>query len=320
MRGTIFKIPDSVSAEDVEEVCHTIEGLKPFNSYNIAVSCIHDLDEGHWSDWSEETTGVTLESAPSRPPDVCYNVEKVNKDRPHQLMLMWKTLNAHDANGHILGYEVSYRQKKHPFLSRIVNTTNLKMVFEVTEEELEVAVRAYNSAGGSPYSHIKIDPRLCQTDLQLGKTYRINVYPISYELCGPPKSINANLNGALLGAVRLHIEDVTKDTVSVQWEWQQMEVHTKVLQYRVLLRMGMTQIDSFPVWPDVKQHTFFKLRANTAYSVHLVVETPNDNISSEIIPIKTNDFDFSERIIFTACGILLLILSIGIIFMLYRIV
>ncbi|CAB1320220.1 unnamed protein product, partial [Coregonus sp. 'balchen'] len=227
----------------------TDKWTQPFSSYIIAVSCI--LSYGHWSDWSMETTGTTLESAPSRSPDICYHMETVNKQGPHHLMLMWKALDVHDAHGRILGYQVSYTQTKHPSLSVTTNTTDLKVVLVVSEEELEVTVMAYNSAGGSPYSHLKIDPSLHQmrrlwvnseddrlvlqwdvghislpvsevahewaTDaahptsshwkrvngstrstvlkdhLQPGTTYRINVYPISNQLCGPPKSIFANL-------------------------------------------------------------------------------------------------------------------------------
>ncbi|KAJ7993776.1 hypothetical protein DPEC_G00258210 [Dallia pectoralis] len=381
--GKWIQISESVSVgeEKKEEVSHTIEGLKPSSSYDIAVSCTHYFNEGPWSDWSSEITVSTQESAPSRPPDVFYNVKKVNKAGLHELMLMWKTLSADDANEHILGYQVSYRQQMHPV--RTINTTSLKIVFEVAEEVLEVAVMAYNTAGGSPYSHLTIDPHLCQTlppvrslwvysednmlilqwdvghislpvnevaietitndikhsssshwkqvngssrsatlqaDLQLGKTYRINVYPISYNLCGPPESIDANQNGALLGAARLHIEGVSTHAVTVQWEWQrqQTEMDTRVRHYQVLLMMGNMQIDSLPVWPDVRQHTFFKLRASTAYSVHLVVETPHDNISREIIPIKTKEFESNETILFSVCGIFLLILCIGIVFILHK--
>ncbi|XP_041756534.1 interleukin-6 receptor subunit beta isoform X2 [Coregonus clupeaformis] len=372
------QIPAYVPVEYPDKTVYTIEGLKPFSSYIIAVSCI--LSYGHWSDWSMETTGTTLESAPSRSPDICYHMETVNKQGPHHLMLMWKALDVHDAHGRILGYQVSYTQTKHPSLSVTTNTTDLKVVLVVSEEELEVTVMAYNSAGGSPYSHLKIDPSLHQTvssvrrlwvnseddrlvlqwdvghislpvsevahewatdaahptsshwkrvngstrstvlkdHLQPGTTYRINVYPISNQLCGPPKSIFANLEyGTLLGAIGMHVVDVTKNTVTVQWEWQRKELHTKVLRYRVILRLGEIQVESLPVWPDVWQHTFLKLRANTGYSVHLLAETSNDNISREIIPIKTNIFEQNE-IMFTSCLIILLTLGLGVFFILSR--
>uniref|UniRef100_A0A674BPQ8 Interleukin-6 receptor subunit beta-like n=1 Tax=Salmo trutta TaxID=8032 RepID=A0A674BPQ8_SALTR len=319
-------------------------------------------------------------TAPSRPPDICYHMEMVNKQGPHHLMLMWKALDVYDAHGHILGYQVSYTQTKHPSLSVTTNTTDLKVVLVVTEDEFEVTVMAYNSAGGSPYSHLKIDLSLHQTlpsvrrlwvnseddrlvlqwdvghislpvsevanewatdaahptsshwkrvngstrstvlkdHLQPGTTYRINVYPISNQLCGPPKSIIANLEyGTLLGAVGMHVVDVTKNTVTVQWEWQRKEVHHKVLKYRVILCLGEIQVESIPVWPDVWQHTFFKLRANTGYSVNLLAETSNDNISREIIPIKTHIFEHNE-IIFTVCLIVLLTLGLGVFFILSR--
>ncbi|XP_035642342.1 interleukin-6 receptor subunit beta [Oncorhynchus keta] len=372
------EIPAYVLVESAEKAVYTIEGLKPFSSYIIAVSCI--LSFGHWSDWSMETTRTTLESAPSRPPDICYHLETVNKQGPHHLMLMWKALDVYDAHGHILGYQVSYTQTKHPFLSVTTNTTDLKVVLVVTEDELEVTVMAYNSAGGSPYSHLKIDLSLHQTlpsvrrlwvnseddrlvlhwdvghislpvsevanewatdaahptsshwkrvngstrstvlkdHLQPGTTYRINVYPISNQLCGPPKSIFANLEyGTLLGAVGMHVVDVTKNTVTVQWEWQRKEVHPKVLRYRVILRLGEIQVESIPVWPEVWQHTFFKLRANTGYSVNLLAETSNDNISREMIPIKTHIFEHNE-IMFTFCLIVLLTLGLGVFLILSR--
>lgn len=54
------QIPAYVLVANAEKAVYTIEGLKPFSSYIIAVSCI--LSFGHWSDWSMETTGTTQES------------------------------------------------------------------------------------------------------------------------------------------------------------------------------------------------------------------------------------------------------------------
>ncbi|KAL0978932.1 hypothetical protein UPYG_G00178040 [Umbra pygmaea] len=321
------------------------------------------------------------DKAPSKPPDVCYNVEKVNKEGPHHLMLLWKALDFQDANGLVIGYQVSYRQINHPFLSGTTNTTGLKTVFEVTEDGLEVSVMAYNSAGGSPKYHLMIDQSIHQMlppvrrlwvnseedglllqwdighislpvnevaiewatnsthpttshwkrvngssrstvlkdNLQPWTIYIVNVYPISYQLCGPPISIYADLkHGALLGVAQLHIEHVTINTVTVQWQWQQMEVLPKVLQYRILLMLGKIPVESFPVWPDVRQHTFFKLLANKDYSIHLVVETSNDNISREIITIKNSDVEASDKNIVTTCLIALLIITIGLFFILYK--
>uniref|UniRef100_A0A674BP86 Interleukin-6 receptor subunit beta-like n=1 Tax=Salmo trutta TaxID=8032 RepID=A0A674BP86_SALTR len=338
------EIPAYVLVANAEKAVYTIEGLKPFSSYTIAVSCI--LSFGHWSDWSMETTGTTQESAPSRPPDICYHMEMVNKQGPHHLMLMWKALDVYDAHGHILGYQVSYTQTKHPSLSVTTNTTDLKVVLVVTEDEFEVTVMAYNSAGGSPYSHLKIDLSLHQTlpsvrrlwvnseDDRLVLQWDVGhiSLPVSEvanewatDAAHPTSSHWKRVNGstrstvlkALLGAVGMHVVDVTKNTVTVQWEWQRKEVHHKVLKYRVILCLGEIQVESIPVWPDVWQHTFFKLRANTGYSVNLLAETSNDNISREIIPIKTHIFEHNE-IIFTVCLIVLLTLGLGVFFILSR--
>ncbi|KAL0978933.1 hypothetical protein UPYG_G00178050 [Umbra pygmaea] len=57
--GKWIQIPFSVPEDRNETVSHTIEGLKHYSRYSIAISCIYIT---HWSDWSIEINGTTSES------------------------------------------------------------------------------------------------------------------------------------------------------------------------------------------------------------------------------------------------------------------
>uniref|UniRef100_G3PP97 Fibronectin type-III domain-containing protein n=1 Tax=Gasterosteus aculeatus aculeatus TaxID=481459 RepID=G3PP97_GASAC len=152
---TWTEAPESVAAHEDETLTYTIKDLLVSTTYRAAVACTEE--SGIQSDWSAEVSGRTLDRAPSRPPEVCYRVEK--RDSGSLLLhLMWKDLDLRDAGGRILGYRVTYETKQQP-RRRVQNVTAVTALLVVEEGNCSVAVAAFNSAGYGPAARLAIDPR-----------------------------------------------------------------------------------------------------------------------------------------------------------------
>ncbi|XP_035798723.1 interleukin-6 receptor subunit beta isoform X2 [Amphiprion ocellaris] len=141
-------LPDSVSVGADRQLIFTIKHLQTFSVYRAAASCKPKV--GVWSDWSSETSGKTLDRAPSKPPDVCYRLDKTNSDGSLLLYLMWKAPDPGDAGGRILGYQVSCD-------GSVQNVTGAMALLVVEEGNCSVA--AFNTAGRSPAAHLKVEQR-----------------------------------------------------------------------------------------------------------------------------------------------------------------
>ncbi|CAK6976184.1 interleukin-6 receptor subunit beta [Scomber scombrus] len=154
---------DSIPALRQQMLVHTIKDLQPFTVYTFSVAC--RMEFGIWSDWSSDVTARTLERAPSRPPEVCYRVEKTDSGKATLLHLMWKDLDRHEAGGRILGYQVSYEQVKTPPVQnrRIQNMTGVTAPLVVDDGNYSVTVTAFNEAGYGPAAHLSIDTRRQRT-------------------------------------------------------------------------------------------------------------------------------------------------------------
>ncbi|XP_051807209.1 interleukin-6 receptor subunit beta [Acanthochromis polyacanthus] len=141
-------LPDSISVGADRQLIFTIKHLQTFSVYRAAASC--KLEVGFWSDWSDDISGKTLDRAPSKPPDVCYRLEKTNSNGSLLLFLMWKAPDPGDAGGRILGYQVSCD-------GSVQNVTGAMALLVVEEGNCSVA--AFNTAGRSPATHLKVDRR-----------------------------------------------------------------------------------------------------------------------------------------------------------------
>ncbi|XP_068559635.1 interleukin-6 receptor subunit beta [Cebidichthys violaceus] len=154
--------PDSVPAHEDQTLSYTIKDLLVSTVYRAAVACREE--SGFWSDWSSDVSTRTLDKAPSRPPEVCYRVEKNDSGGSFLLHLMWKDLNLRDAGGPILGYQVSYepsknKKKKKQQQQLQQNATEVTALLEVEEGNCSVTVAAFNAAGYGPAAHLSIDPQ-----------------------------------------------------------------------------------------------------------------------------------------------------------------
>ncbi|XP_023250752.1 interleukin-6 receptor subunit beta-like [Seriola lalandi dorsalis] len=150
--------PDFLRVHRDNKLVHTVKDLLPFTVYRAAVACRRG-ESGIWSNWSPDVTVTTLERVPSRPPEVCYRVERNDSGESLLLHLMWKGLDLHEAGGRILGYQVSYEPvtRRHLQDRLIRNVTGVMDTLVVEEGNYSVTVTAFNKAGYGPAANLSID-------------------------------------------------------------------------------------------------------------------------------------------------------------------
>uniref|UniRef100_A0A671X218 Fibronectin type-III domain-containing protein n=2 Tax=Sparus aurata TaxID=8175 RepID=A0A671X218_SPAAU len=157
---TWTQVPDSVPAHRAQILTYRIKDLLPFTIYRAAVTCRQESSiRSEWSSWSPDVTVRTLDRVPSRPPEVCYRVEKTDSGGSLHLHLMWKDLENRDAGDHILGYQVSYKpaSEQQPQDSFVQNVTGVTALLVVEEGNCSVTVKALNTAGYGPAANLSID-------------------------------------------------------------------------------------------------------------------------------------------------------------------
>ncbi|XP_070759859.1 interleukin-6 receptor subunit beta [Enoplosus armatus] len=149
------QVPDSVPARRDQNLTYTIKDLLPFTVYRAAVACRGE--SRIWSRWSSDVSARTLDRVPSRPPEVCYRVERTDSGGSFLLHLMWKDLDLRDAGGRILGYQVRYEpvKKQRGFIQNVTEVTALLVV---KEGNCSVTVSAFNAAGFGPAARLSMDP------------------------------------------------------------------------------------------------------------------------------------------------------------------
>ncbi|XP_029367402.1 interleukin-6 receptor subunit beta isoform X2 [Echeneis naucrates] len=155
---TWSKSPDLVPVEDNQLLVHTFRDLLPFTTYKAAVSC-KKKHSAVWSSWSSEVSVTTLCRAPSRPPEVCFQVEGPDGGGSLHLHLMWKGLDLQEAGGRVLGYQVTYEPKEGQRLQdRLArNVTEPTAHLVVGEGNYNVTVAAFNTAGYGPAAELSIN-------------------------------------------------------------------------------------------------------------------------------------------------------------------
>lgn len=125
----------------------TIQDLKPFTEYVFRIRCIKEDGRGYWSDWSEESSGITYEDRPSRPPSFWYKINSSHTQEARSARLIWKELPLSEANGKILDYEVILTQWKSFSQNYTVNGTEL--IVNLTNNHYIASLTARNVVGKS---------------------------------------------------------------------------------------------------------------------------------------------------------------------------
>ncbi|XP_033475902.2 interleukin-6 receptor subunit beta isoform X1 [Epinephelus lanceolatus] len=168
---------DFVPAQEDQTLTYTIQDLLMSTIYRAAVAC--RSKSGIWSDWSSDVSARTLGRVPSRPPEVCYRVEKNDSSGSFLLHLIWKDLHLRDAGSHILGYQVSYEPvKRQPLQDRFIqNVTEVMAVLVVEEGDYSVTVTAFNMAGYGPAAHLRIDTQRQHTPLSVRNLWVSSFFP-----------------------------------------------------------------------------------------------------------------------------------------------
>ncbi|XP_062399759.1 interleukin-6 receptor subunit beta [Sardina pilchardus] len=349
------KIPELAPVHHGNKIMYMIDCLQPDMLYTVSVSCLGQYGE-IWSDWSEEHSRMTSESAPSYPPRVCYHTEDFSSHGTQRILLLAADTAEPPANGHstVLGYSISHMPSSQPHLKRTVTSSSPRVSLVVVRGAYNINVTAYNRAGDSPVHHLRVaagpahnvaavqglwmhskdgklfvqweaDPAVSEFamervaeanpndthwtriagsghvltaltgDITPKQTYNISVYPISGEHCGPPRSLQANLeSGVLVDVVDLRVAMVTKHKAIIQWAWQRKQHQTSILLYKLTLR-SETGTQSIMVTPDMSQYSFTSLKANTQYSVLLFVKTHESNTSKYKEDFTTPRLDQQEE-------------------------
>uniref|UniRef100_A0A8C5VE45 Interleukin-6 receptor subunit beta n=1 Tax=Microcebus murinus TaxID=30608 RepID=A0A8C5VE45_MICMU len=132
----------------------TVQDLKPFTEYVFRIRCMKEDGKGFWSDWSEEASGITYEDRPSNTPSFWYKIDPSHSHGHRSVQLMWKTLPPFEANGKILGYEVTLTRWKSRLQNYTVNDT--KLTVNLTNDRYIVTLTARNAVGRSDASVLTI--------------------------------------------------------------------------------------------------------------------------------------------------------------------
>uniref|UniRef100_A0A3Q2G130 Interleukin-6 receptor subunit beta-like n=1 Tax=Cyprinodon variegatus TaxID=28743 RepID=A0A3Q2G130_CYPVA len=363
--STWTEVSDQIPIKEVQN--YTIKNLLPFMVYKVSVA--YHRGYGLWSDWSSEATGRTLDRVPSKPAGICYRVKR-EAARLTGLQLIWMASDPGEAEGRVLGYNVSINSVKQD-----QNGTEMMALPVEKEGNYSVAVQAFNTAGFGPAALLQINTQAqnpllsvrnlsiysrsperkelqvqwtspsapvcshvavqwhseqnpsttrsilvdCNSsstvirDLDPDEFYQVSVFPAYQQQCGPPQSLEANLElGALMKPIDLKVVSVSKTSVTVMWEWQKAKADD-VAEYKVMLRRDTDQQGpSVSLWPDLHQHIFSSLTPNTEYSLILSV----DGDLRDITTVKTQ---FDEAVVVAPLvPLLLLIISAMICFLLFR--
>uniref|UniRef100_A0A8C5TFC3 Interleukin-6 receptor subunit beta n=1 Tax=Malurus cyaneus samueli TaxID=2593467 RepID=A0A8C5TFC3_9PASS len=148
-----------VPSEDTasQRTSFSVQGLRPYTEYVFSIRCMKEDGVGYWSDWSEEKTGITTEDIPSKGPPIWRIIDASHSPASWIVHLLWKALKPFEANGVILQYEVTVRDKSSLSSSlKKYNVTSTNHTLQLPNGTYEVTVIARNSAGASPPSALLI--------------------------------------------------------------------------------------------------------------------------------------------------------------------
>ncbi|XP_067842232.1 interleukin-6 receptor subunit beta isoform X2 [Heptranchias perlo] len=188
-----------------------VQNMKPFTDYAFTIRCKKNDGTEYWSDWSSEEIGKTLEAKPLRGPPIWRTIENLDTQK-RRIHFMWKELDKSDANGIILGYQMTIKEKNSLKIQRIA-IKDLEYNITLSQAEYEITLIASNSVGNSSNETL-IVPATWKSALPPVK--HLSVYPQDGQLIvewKPPVS-------AVSGYVIEWCEESRKDLCPGPLYWQ----------------------------------------------------------------------------------------------------
>uniref|UniRef100_A0A3Q2D968 Interleukin-6 receptor subunit beta-like n=1 Tax=Cyprinodon variegatus TaxID=28743 RepID=A0A3Q2D968_CYPVA len=307
--STWTEVSDQIPIKEVQN--YTIKNLLPFMVYKVSVA--YHRGYGLWSDWSSEATGRTLDRVEMMPFFVLFgrvlgynvSINSVKQDQNGTEMMALPVEKEGNYSVAVQAFNTAgfgpaallqiNTQAQNPLLS----VRNLS-IYSRSPERKELQVQ-WTSPSAPVCSHVAVqwhseqNPSTTRSilvdcnNLDPDEFYQVSVFPAYQQQCGPPQSLEANLElGALMKPIDLKVVSVSKTSVTVMWEWQKAKADD-VAEYKVMLRRDTDQQGpSVSLWPDLHQHIFSSLTPNTEYSLILSV----DGDLRDITTVKTQ---FGEK-------------------------
>ncbi|XP_069783608.1 interleukin-12 receptor subunit beta-2-like isoform X2 [Narcine bancroftii] len=134
---------------EVQAIDYYLEDLQPFTKYQFRVRCGRDGETNKklWSDWSAVTSAMTLEANPVGMLDVWFMEKGLGR-----IILLWKPLEKHQAQGIIDRYSVSEWDGEEMIKMTNITCCNISLC----ESTQLVTVTAYNSVGSTEPAQLNL--------------------------------------------------------------------------------------------------------------------------------------------------------------------
>ncbi|XP_070564006.1 protein sidekick homolog isoform X2 [Ptychodera flava] len=140
---------------------YRVRGLEPFTTYDFRVSCKPTGTDGHWSAWSEISTGTTKPKEPDEGVRLFINQEIIKNVTSRDVTISWTLPEKRERNGIILGFRVAWLEEGSPSKQKMIDIQDgNQTMYTITDlsvfRSYTVSVVMYNSVGDSPVTQIRI--------------------------------------------------------------------------------------------------------------------------------------------------------------------
>ncbi|XP_070561306.1 interleukin-6 receptor subunit beta-like isoform X1 [Ptychodera flava] len=139
---------------------YRIRQLEPFTTYDFRVSCKPMGTDGHWSAWSEISTGKTRPQEPDEGVRLFINQEIIKNVMSRDVTISWTLPEKRERNGIIIGFRVAWLEEGSSKRKMIDIQDGNQTMYTITDlsvfRSYTVSVVMYNSVGDSPVTQIHI--------------------------------------------------------------------------------------------------------------------------------------------------------------------
>ncbi|KAM8977217.1 granulocyte colony-stimulating factor receptor [Pelodytes ibericus] len=129
-------------------------GLLSAWKYHFQLRCIRSYKTGVWSEWGQEGSLITPETAPTGKLETWWTMKKVKDGIPMKIQLLWKALRREEANAEHVWYIVTISSDLQESDAVVCNTTALNCTFSPPQGVKSVRVWVYNRAAHSEGTEI----------------------------------------------------------------------------------------------------------------------------------------------------------------------